>query len=184
MYAGGYDSADDCTKLTKNCQKLSILENNQHFDFHWSEHRNDITLLKLSETLPSTNNFKKIDIVPREKNIKGILILVITSLISSIEQIGKTIFYKFFVLLKIVVGEPLHITGFGKTAQTIFNRNTKLNYGTVYLWDVDECKEALTLFDDRPILETNYCAGQKRANGGWTGSCTSKVFNYIYMYQK
>jgi len=142
VYVGGYDSADNCKRPAKHCQKLAILENKQHFDFHWSEHRNDITLLKLDGTLQSMNNTKEIDIVPREKKIK--------------------------------VGEPLHFTGFGKTEQTIFNHNTKLNHGIVYLWDVDDCKEALTLFDDRPILETNYCAGQKRANGGWTGSCSTK----------
>ena len=79
-------------------------------------------------------------------------------------------------LHQLTAGEQLHITGYGKTAQTIFNHNTKLNFGTVYLWDMKECKEALSLFVPRQIRETNYCAGQKRNNGGqWAGSCTTKV---------
>ena len=89
MYVGGYDSADDCQRPTKHCQKLAILENKQHFDFHWSEHRNDITLLKLDGTLQSENYIKEIDIVPREKNIKGILISVKMISISSIISKNK-----------------------------------------------------------------------------------------------
>ena len=41
--------------------------------------------------------------------------------------------------------------------------------------DVD-CKEALALFNQRPITETNYCAGQwKSISGEWEGACTAEV---------
>lgn len=72
MYVGGFDTADNCTKARKHCQKLGISENQLHDDFDWPEHRNDISLLKLNETLKSKDYIEKINIVPREKNIKGV----------------------------------------------------------------------------------------------------------------
>ena len=75
----------------------------------------------------------------------------------------------------ILVGEALHITGYGKTKQTIFNHNTKLNFGTVHLWGKKECLESpmAQLFPQYPITDENYCAGPK--SGSWGGSCATKV---------
>ena len=73
------------------------------------------------------------------------------------------------------VATPLHVVGFGKTKQTIFNTNNKLNKGTVMVWSPEECEKALELFNQRPIKETNYCAGQFKSNDIWVGSCTDQV---------
>ena len=69
----------------------------------------------------------------------------------------------------------LHITGYGKTQQTPFNQNNKLNHGDVKIWSMENCKEALTLFDERSITDTNYCAGQWKEENNWMGACTDKV---------
>ena len=69
----------------------------------------------------------------------------------------------------------LGIVGYGKTKQTIFNTNNKLNKGEVMVWSPQECERALELFNQRPIKETNICAGQFKSNDIWIGSCTDKV---------
>ena len=69
----------------------------------------------------------------------------------------------------------LGIVGYGKTKQTIFNTNNKLNKGEVMVWSPQECERALELFNQRPIKETNICAGQYKYNDIWIGSCTDKV---------
>ena len=72
MYAGGYDNADDCNKFSKNCVRRNITENHPYDDFSWAAHKNDITLLKLSEKLPSNDYMKAIDFdVPRKENIES-----------------------------------------------------------------------------------------------------------------
>ena len=71
----------------------------------------------------------------------------------------------------------LGIVGYGKTKQTIFNTNNKLNKGEVMVWSPQECERALELFNQRPIKETNICAGQYKSNDIWIGSCTDKVIH-------
>lgn len=75
-----------------------------------------------------------------------------------------------------LAGQILHITGYGKTKQNPLNNNNKLNHGWVQTMGIKQCKEALDLFDERPIMDTNYCAGQwQGADWEWIGSCTDKV---------
>ena len=71
----------------------------------------------------------------------------------------------------------LGIVGYGKTKQTIFNTNNKLNKGEVMVWSPQECERALELFNQRPIKETNICAGQYKYNDIWIGSCTDQVIH-------
>ena len=77
----------------------------------------------------------------------------------------------------------LGIVGYGKTKQTIFSTNNKLNKGEVMVWSPVECERALELFNQRPIKETNICAGQFKSNDIWIGSCTDKVilFNFLIL---
>ena len=83
--------------------------------------------------------------------------------------------YCYTLLLLIEAMTTLHITGYGKTKQNIFNKNTKLNHGFVKIWNMTSCKDALTLFEPRLITDNNYCAGQWKSQDTWTGGCTDKV---------
>ena len=79
------------------------------------------------------------------------------------------------LVLSFLATTSLGIVGYGKTKQTIFNTNNKLNKGEVTVWSPQECEKALELFNQRPIKETNICAGQYKYNDIWIGSCTDKV---------
>ena len=52
------------------------------------------------------------------------------------------------------------------------------------VWSPQECENALELFNQRPIKETNICAGQYKYNDIWIGSCTDQVllFQMFHIY--
>ena len=104
------------------------------------------------------------------RNVNDIVALLILFFIVNISQTKML-----NLALSFSAATSLGIVGYGKTKQTIFNTNNKLNKGEVTVWSHQECEKALELFNQRPIKEANICAGQYKYNDIWIGSCTDKV---------